>query len=332
MLIDPALFDPSAIDDETKALNAQILAKLQALPDTWSLPPAVIRERRRQGLGPFPLAPKSARARTLTIEGPRGPIDLRLIAPDHPKGVYLHFHGGGWTLGSADMQDDRLERLAERCGLACVSAEYRLAPEDPYPAGPDDCEAAALWLIREGAALFGTDRFAIGGESAGAHLAVVTLLRLRDRHGLTPFAAANLVAGCYDLAMTPSARLWGEEKLILNTRDMFMFRQNFLRLGGDIADPDISPIHADLRGLPPALFSIGTKDLLLDDSLFMAARWLAAANRADLAVWPGGAHVFTAFPGQLTEKALARMELFLGETIGPLAAVRKIRLINHSPP
>lgn len=310
-MLDPALFDPAAVDPATAALNADILKALTGVPDQWCFPAAVVRERRTQGLGPFPLAPKSPRAETLTIDGPGGPLALRIIAPPQPRGVYLHIHGGGWMLGAADQQDPRLERIADNAGLACVSVEYRLAPEHPYPAGPDDCEAAALWLVREGARRFGTTRFMIGGESAGAHLAVVTMLRLRDWHGLSPFCAANLVAGVYDLGLTPSARAWGEEKLVLNTRDLFLFVQGFLRQRGDVRDPDVSPLHADLRGLPPALFTVGTREALLDDSLFMSARWTAAGNRAELAAWPGGAHVFVAFPGPMTEKALARMDAFL---------------------
>jgi acetyl esterase len=311
MPFDPAVFDPARVDPDTEALNAEILAKLASLPDQWSVPPAVVRERRKQGLGAFPVPPASALARTIAIEGPGGPLELRIVAPPEPSGVYLHIHGGGWVFGTADMQDDRLERLARTCGLACVSVDYRLAPEAPYPAAPDDCEAAALWLVREAKARFGTERLLIGGESAGAHLAAVTLMRLRDRHGLTPFRAANLTAGCYDLALTPSVRRWGETKLILNTRDIFLFVQNFLRLKGDVRDPDVSPLQGDLAGMPPALFTVGTRDPLLDDSLFMAARWQAAGSRAELAVWPGGAHVFIGFPGALTEQALARAETFL---------------------
>lgn len=312
-MLDPALFDPAAIDAETAALNATIIAASEAAPDQWSLPPAVIREMRAKGLGTFPLAPKSPRAETLEIPGPGGTIVLRIIAPAAPRGVYLHIHGGGWTFGGADLQDGRLERWVDTAGLATVSVEYRLAPEHPYPAAPDDCEAAALWLVREVADRFGTDRLFIGGESAGAHLAVVTLLRLRDRHGLTPFRAANLTAGAFDLAMTPSARRFGEEKLILRTLDIHLFVQNFLRQGGDLSHPDISPLNGDLRGLPPALFTIGTRDALLDDSLFMSGRWAAAGNRADLAVYPGGCHVFIGFPGRLSEQALRRSEAFLAE-------------------
>ncbi|MGL4811753.1 MAG: alpha/beta hydrolase [Beijerinckiaceae bacterium] len=310
-MLDPALFDPSRIDAETAALNRDIIAKLEALPDPWGFPAAVIRDRRARGLGPFPLPPKDPRATVITSPGANGQaLSLRLIVPDNPRGAFLHIHGGGWRLGTADMQDDRLARMADRCGLAVVSVDYRLAPEDPYPAANDDCEAAALWFIGHARTAFGTDRLFIGGESAGAHLAVTTLVRLRDKHNLRPFAGASLIAGCYDLAMTPSARRF-HDRLILTTRDIRLFGASYLQGRADLHEPDVSPLHADLRGLPPALFTIGTRDALLDDSLFMAAKWLQAGNSAELAVWPGGAHVFVAFPCKLTDDALARIDDFL---------------------
>ncbi|WP_112663795.1 alpha/beta hydrolase [Microvirga flavescens] len=310
-MIDHTLFDPAAISEEIKAQNAYIIERLKGLPDQWSIPPAVVRERRAQGLGPFPPMPLSKRAKVETIDGPRGPISLRIIAPENPRGAYFHVHGGGWTFGTADEQDPWLDRLAERSGLAVVSVEYRLAPENPYPAGPDDCEAAALWFLREAQGRFGTDRLFIGGESAGAHLSAVTILRLRDKHGLKPFRGANLFAGCYDLSMTPSVVRWGAEKLILNTRDIRMFTDNFCGPDADRRDPDISPLYADLTGLPPALFSVGTRDLLIDDTLFMAARWAREGNAADLAVWPGGSHVFIRFDSALSEAALSRIDAFI---------------------
>jgi len=309
-MIDQALFDPAAVSDEIRAQNAEIVAKLSALPDPTSVPPAVVRERRRQGLGPFPLLPLSPRAQTIAIDGPAGPIPLRIIAPDNPRGVYFHIHGGGWTWGTADEQDPWLDRLAERCGLAVVSVEYRLAPENPYPAAPDDCEAAALWAVREAEGRFGTSRLFIGGESAGAHLSAVTILRLRDKHGLRPFRGANLFAGCYDLNLTPSVRHWGSERLILNTNDIRVFAENFCG-SADRDDPDVSPLFADLKGLPPALFSVGTRDMLVDDTLFMSGRWAAAGNQTDLAIWPGGCHVFTRFESVLSEQALSRIDAFV---------------------
>ena len=115
-----------------------------------------MRARRLQGLGAFPLPPKSQRAETVAIDGPAGKIDLRIIAPKSPRGIFFHIHGGGWCLGAPELNDPLLESIADGANVACVSTRYRLAPEHPYPAGPDDCEAAALWVVREGAKRFGT--------------------------------------------------------------------------------------------------------------------------------------------------------------------------------
>jgi len=211
----------------------------------------------------------------------------------------------------ADLQDSMLERVNEKTGLACVSVEYRLAPENPYPAPPDDCESAALWLVKHAKAEFGSDAIAIGGESAGATLAAVTLLRMRDRHSFTGFRAANLVYGWYDFSMTPSQKQFGNERLVLRTVDLEKFADAYVPRKPDLRDPDISPLYADLKGLPPALFTVGTRDALLDDSLFMFARYSAAGNRAELAVHPGGAHGFNHFPMAIAEHANARMDAFL---------------------
>lgn len=314
LTFDPKAFDPAEAPADARALNAAIVARL-ANWDNFGRPLPETREMRRQGQGPFPAPVFSPRAVTQTIDGPHGPIPLRIIAPAAPRGVYLHIHGGGWVLGTSDSQDMRLERLVDRTGLAVVSVDYRKAPEHPYPMGPDDCEAAALWLTGASLQQFGTDRLAIGGESAGAHLSVVTLVRLKQRHAIMPFAAANLHAGCYDLALTPSVRAWGDEKLVLNTRDIQLFVKHFLVRGGDVGHPDVSPIHADLTGLPPALFTVGTRDPLVDDSLFMAAKWAAGGNRAELQAYPGGCHVFVAFPGTNTEHCLTRQETFLSSAL-----------------
>jgi len=308
-------FDPSAISEETAKFNAAVVALMTPMPEWWDTGPQATRDARRRGEGPFPLAPASPRARTITIPGPGGPLALRVVAPAAPRGVYLHVHGGGWVLGAADLQDPMLEAIADRAGLAAVSVEYRLAPEHPYPAGPDDCEAAALWLVEHAQREFGTDRLAIGGESAGAHLSAVTLLRLRDRHGCRAFRAANLVFGCYDLTLTPSARAFGDERLVLRTIDTERFADAFLPGVADRRAPDVSPLYADLGGMPPALFTVGTRDGLLDDSTFMHARWLAAGNAAELAVYPGGAHGFTAFPIGIARDANARMLEFLAKTL-----------------
>lgn len=314
---DPALFDDAAIDPETAKLNAQMIELLSGQPEWWTVGAAAMRAARRRGEGPFPAPVMSSRARTITITGKDGAqIPLRVIEPAHPaRGIYLHLHGGGWVLGGADMQDPMLERLADNTGQTVVAPEYRLAPEHPYPAGPDDCEAAAMWLVQHGKREFGSDILTSGGESAGGHLTAVTILRMRDRHGYTGFRAANIVYGAFDLSMTPSQRQFGSTRLVLRTIDMQQFYNAFLPTITDRRDPDISPLYADLKNLCPGLFTVGTKDALLDDSLFMHARWVAAGNQAELAIYPGGAHGFTLFPNDLSKSASAGMDAFLNRAL-----------------
>ena len=309
LLIDPALFDPAAIPAETRAVNEEIVRRLNAEPAGLSI--QEIRARRIAGIGAFPPATKSPRAETMTIAGPSDPMELRIIAAKNPRGIYLHIHGGGWSIGAPDQNDPLLERIADVIGLTCVSVKYRLSPESPYPCAPDDCEAAALWILREGMQRFGFTKLAIGGESAGGHLSAVTLLRLRDHHQLSPFSVALLNYGCFDIGMTPSARNWGDEKLVLNTPAIIAFRKSFLPLGTDTSNPDVSPLYADLRGMPAALFSVGTRDALLDDSLFMAPRWLASGNPAELAIHPGACHGFLSLPNRQRDDAVARMKAFV---------------------
>ena len=307
-----ALFRDDAIAEDTARINDALVGLMTGLPDWWTIGAEVTREARRQGRGPFPAPVLSPRARTIHVPGRDGnEIPLRIIAPDTARGVYLHIHGGGWVLGSAEQQDPMLERIADTTGLAVVSVEYRLAPEHPYPAGPDDCEFAAAWLIRNAKREFGTDVLTIGGESAGGHLSAVTILRMRDRYGYTGFRGANLVYGAFDLSMTPSQRQFGNRRLVLRTIDMIQFYNAFLPGIDDRRVPDISPLYADLHGLCPALFTIGTKDALVDDTLFMHGRWIAAGNEAELAVYPGGAHGFTLFPNRLADEAEVRSQEFL---------------------
>src|SRR5438445_1380563 len=137
--LDPRLFEPAAIDPETAAFNAQVAATMATVPPVWTNPPDVTREAREAGRGPFGPLVLSDMAVNRTIPGPAGPLTIRTFVPDTVTGVYLFFHGGGWTLGGAHHADVNLEALARSARVAVVSAEYRLAPENPYPAGPDDC-------------------------------------------------------------------------------------------------------------------------------------------------------------------------------------------------
>lgn len=316
MKLDPALFAEDAIPGETRSLNEGIVAAMSGMAEWWDVGPQKVREARARGEGAFPAPAKSERARWIEIDGPGGKIKLRVVAPEKSRGIYLHLHGGGHVLGAADQQDRLLEHFADNTQLTAISVEYRLAPENPYPAGPDDCEAAALWAVAH-LSDFG-DKLVIGGESAGAHLSAQTMLRLRDKHGLTPFHAANLVFGVFDLGLTPSARAFGGERLILRTIDIEKFGEAFLPGLGpeERRAPHLSPLYADLRGLCPALFTIGTRDALLDDTLFMHDRWVVAGNRAELDVYPGACHGFIAFPCPQTFASLQKQAAFLNAALG----------------
>ena len=313
---DPAIFRPEAISAETRAANEAFRKLTSAGPEWWDIGAPAYRAAIAAGKGPFPPPPKSERARTIEIEGKGGhKIPLRILVPEHAKGVYMHMHGGGLVFGSAMAADPVLERIAQNTGMAGVSVEYRLAPEDPYPAAWDDCESTALWLIKNAKSEFGTDVLTIGGESAGGLLSAATLLRMRDRHGYTGFRAANLSYGVFDSSMTPSQLLSPDKGLLVGRKSIEKFTGAYLPKGVDPRDPDVSPLYANLEKMPPALFTIGTIDPLLDDSLFLYARWIAAGNEAELAIYPGAPHAFNNAPMPLTPGANARIDAFLARGI-----------------
>lgn len=298
-LWDPAL---DAFVAETRAFNAK-LPKEQA-PARWT-PEAIAKARDLSQVMGGVFATKSlAGFEERTIPGPAGPIRLRVLVPPEVRAVYLDIHGGGFFMGAPEMDDAGNAALAKHARVATVAVGYRLAPEHPYPAGPDDCEAAALWLVANAKREFGVERLIIGGGSAGANLAAVTLLRLRDRHQAAQrFAGANLVFGVFDVSGTPSQRRHG----IGSFRDLYLPHHDFEAR----RHPDVSPLHADLAGLPPALFTVGTADSLYDDSLFMAMRWRAAGCEAELAVYPESVHGFTVFPTAMARAANERIHAFV---------------------
>lgn len=304
------LFRPEAISADTLAVNDRLAATLAAIDPPADL--AGLRKAYSLGLLGLPASPKSPRARTMTIPGPAGPINLRILAPETVRGIYLHLHGGGWMVGSNDTWDDQLELFGREAGLVSISPDYRLAPEQVFPAAVDDCLAVASWLIDHAQAEFGSSWLSIGGESAGANLAASTLVRLRDEGKVAAIRAANLLFGCFDLSLTPSARR-AEGTAFVDRTGLEQFTTAF---GGgiDLRDPAISPLYADLRDLPPALFTVGSIDPLVDDSLFMHMRWQAAGNESQLAVYPGGLHGFNSLEGDLARAANEGMARFLNAT------------------
>jgi acetyl esterase len=246
------------------------------------------------------------------VSGPAGEATVRIIRPDGPvNGVVFHVHGGGFVLGAPTDDDAVNDLLARTAGVAVVSTRYRLAPEHPFPANLDDCLAAAVWLAGAVEEEFGTDRIVVSGYSAGGHLAAQTMVRLRDGFPelFGRVVGASLVFGVYDLARTPSSRSAAPDTPVLPPRwiDQFV-GMAFPGLDQEkLRDGDVSPLYADLHGMPPALFTVGDRDPLLDDSLFMAARWRAAGGASELAVWPESPHGFVGMAppaGQLAQRRI----------------------------
>ncbi len=245
----------------------------------------------------------------------RRKIPLRIFMPKNTKvrGVYFDIPGGGFYLGSTAGGDTRNSALAESLGIAVVSVDYRLAPENPWPAAPDDCEAAALWLIDQAEVRFGTTDLVIGGSSAGATLAVTTLLRLRDQGHADSFAGAALQFGTYDLSgRTPAGRRIADE----------YFLEAYVGHLADRTVPDVSPIFGDLRDLPPTLLIVGALDVLLEDNLVMAARLSAAGGEVDLRIYPEAPHGFTGHPTSMARAALNDRDTWLAERFTARASSR----------
>jgi acetyl esterase/lipase len=238
-------------------------------------------------------------AEVLEVPGPSGMIPLRVIRPGGEiRAVQISLHSGGWCLGSPAANDVTNTAMAELAGVASVAVGYRLAPEHPFPAAIEDVEAATLWLCAHAKATFGCERLLVTGSSAGAHLGALLAVRLRDSHpsALRLVAAMGLAYGCYDISGTPSLLNMPDDSLVV-TRGT---HQQYLAYAFPATDqearraPGISPLYCDLRDLPPALFTAAALDPLLDDTLFMAARWEVAGNRTQLDLWPNCAHGFDA--------------------------------------
>ena len=231
----------------------------------------------------------------------RVPIRVHLPTGTAASGVLLELHGGGFFMGSAAGSDLQNRRLADALGIAVVSVDYRLAPERPWPAAPDDCETAALWLVESCESRFGTSRLAIGGFSAGATLAVATLLRLRDR-GISAFRGGVLQFGTYDLAArTPAGRLIADE----------YFLDAYASTASDRTHPDLSPLYAEPAGLPPILIVIGSEDVLLEDNLAMATRLSAGGVEVELCIYTASPHGFTGHPTSMAHAAIEQIDSWL---------------------
>ncbi|MET0265996.1 MAG: alpha/beta hydrolase [Duganella sp.] len=225
---------------------------------------------------------------------------LRAAQPRPPRGVVIDFHGGGWAIGNAAMNDQLNAELVAACDVVVVSVDYRLATFTPLASIMDDCLVAARWLLAGGLPDCDGLPVCVVGESAGGHLAAATLLRLKAWPVLlAKVAGAVLYYGVYDLAGTARVRAAGPETLLLHGPTM----QSSMRLltpglsDAERRQAPLSPLYGDLSGLPPALLFAGDRDPLRDDTMLMAQAWRQQASApVECHMVPEAAHGFIRFP------------------------------------
>ena len=312
-----ASFDPSRLAPDVCALLASI--KASGAPALESLPLAQRREAYRQigaTLGGEQLPMRVTRE--FSAEGPSGQIPLRLYVPDEagqePHAATAYIHGGGWTLGDLDSHDRICRRLARAARCVVVAVDYRLAPEHPAPAGPEDVLAALRWLMHN-APMLGIDpnRIAVAGDSAGGSMSAMACQRLRGHVGLRAQVLFYPSTDLSPAAQRFPSRYANGAVPPLTLELMHVLSSPFVA-GFDTADTRLSPLlEPDLHDLPPALIVTGECDMLLDDG----RRYCNALREANVPVEyvevPGMVHGFVEMAGLLPAaiEAIERAGRFL---------------------
>jgi epsilon-lactone hydrolase len=229
---------------------------------------------------------------------PTAEITIDGIEPRH---VVLYFHGGVYVLGDAFQAASLASQVGRRTSAKVISVDYRLAPEHPYPAAVDDALAAYEALLQGGVA---PSDIAFAGESAGGGLAIATLVNARD-HGLPLPAAAFAMSPYADLTLAGGTMETKREVDPLLSPQALHARVPDYTSGQDAALDLISPIFADLSGLPPLIIQAGTHEVLLDDAIRLARQAATADVEVTLDITPGVPHVFQAYYPILDEAAAA---------------------------
>jgi epsilon-lactone hydrolase len=223
------------------------------------------------------------------------------VAGIEPRHVVLYFHGGVYVISDAFLAAGLASQVGRRTQARVISVDYRLAPEHPYPAAVDDALAAYEGLLRDGVA---PADIAFAGESAGGGLVVATLVNARD-HGLPLPAAAFLMSPYVDLTLAGTSMDTKRDVDPLLNRELLQPRVDDYTQGQDAALPLISPLFADLTGLPPLIIQAGSHEVLLDDAIRLAGQAAAADVEVTLDVVPGVPHVFQGYAAILDEGAAA---------------------------
>lgn len=273
------------------------MARAAGRPATETLSPAEARRGYIEGRGPLAPDPTAiAEIRNIEATGRNGTIPMRLYRDGDdsaPRAGLVYFHGGGWVIGDLDTHDVICRQIAQRSGAVVVSVDYRLAPEQKFPAAVEDAIDATGWISVNADAL-GIDawRLAVGGDSAGGNLAAVVAIDARDNGG-PAIALQALVYPATDMhGKTESHARFGENFLLTRAM-MTYFEGHYLRSEDDRADWRASPMLAARHdGLPPALVITGGFDPLRDEGEAYARRLSEAGVAVTLRRFPGQIHGF----------------------------------------
>ena len=294
------------VDPQIQAL----LDKGSGVPATHTLPVAVARAQYEARIALMAPPAEIAAVRERTIEGPGGGLRLRLYTPlgAGPFPLLIFFHGSGFVLCSLDTHDGMCCNLCAGGACVVVSVDYRLAPEHKFPAGPDDCLHATRWAAAHATELGAArGRIAVAGDSAGATMAAVTALRLRDEGG--PSLCGQLLlypVTDYHTPGTPSYRD-NAEGYGLTRETMKWFWAHYLNDPAEGAHPHAAPLRAPmLSGLPPALVITAQYDPLRDEGEIYAERLREAGVPVELSRYDGVNHGFMFWAG-VVDKAGAAM-------------------------
>lgn len=301
------------LDDHAR----QLMEMLDAVyPDVESLPPEASRAQLRQLVESGVLAANAedvAQVEDRRIPGPGGDLPVRLYRPDGPEPlpVLVYFHGGGWVVCDLETHDPTCRALANGAGSLVVSVDYRLAPEQRYPAAAEDAHAATAWTA-EHAHELGADpaRLAVAGDSAGGNLAAVTCLMARDRGG-PPVCFQLLVYPVTDCAFGTASYRDNATDYFLTRSEMEWYWRQYLGADGDAASPYASPLRAEsLADLPPALVITAEHDPLRDEGEAYARRLEDAGVDAIATRYDGVFHGFFSLKGALPAADAAHAEAY----------------------
>lgn len=251
---------------------------------------------------------------------PGGGLRIRRYAPEAPgmRPALIYLHGGGWTFFSLDTHDRVMREYAARAGVVVIGVDYPLSPETKFPVALEQIVALVKWLT-DGTALRDVDsgRMAIGGDSAGANLAVATCLMLRDTGG--PQMKGMLLSyGAFDVhSSDEAARRFGGPGFPLSHEEMQGFWRNYLRAPDDARNPLACPLGAKLDGLPPAFMTIPECDLLTEQNLAMADRLRTAGVSVSDRLYEGASHSFleAVSIAAIADRALADGSAWLRATL-----------------